>query len=490
MVDRNSPVPIYYQLKLHFKQQMEANILRPGDRLPTEMELCELYNVSRAPVRQALTELAREGYLYRRAGQGTFVARGVAQRLEQQIDLHVLTHYDVFWLGSMESAVHAWNLQHPDREVKLKVTMCSRDDFHRQLRRAVAQGEAPDIVPMDYVWIADYARTGYIAPLDKLDKQWAQELAENLEAPVAINNTVDGHLYGVPVQADVTGLWYRKDWFEAEGLTPPETWDAWLQIIDHFTLTNVRQKYNNQYAVVFPVGVAAGEALINLLMAFFWNAGAHLLSGADALKLDDTATYTTLHFLRQITLQRRACLPPDMVTFHWWDITDQLSKGTTPMILGGTYEWPRIQDESPDWTEEADVIAHLGFIPAPRPTLDAPQVASLGGTSWAITHQSPEGELCAEILKQVSTPEALTAYCEEHLQIAPHRAVNASLNNNGHPWLKHIIPLLQLARPRPFLRNYLQASVFLQNMLQKTLWENAPVEETVQGTAQALSLLL
>ncbi len=489
MVDRNSPIPIYYQLKLHFKQQMETNILRPGDRLPTEMELCDLYDVSRAPIRQALTELAREGYLYRRAGQGTFVAHGVSKRLDRQTDIHVLTHYDVFWLGSMESAVHAWNLGHPDREVKLKVTMCSRGDFHRQLRRSVAQGEAPDMAPMDYVWIPDYARSGYIAPLDKLDKQWARELVASLETPVALNNTVDGQLYGVPVQADVSGLWYRRDWFEAEGITPPETWDTWLAIIDHFTLPEVQQRYNNQYAVVFPVGAAAGEALLNLLIPFFWTAGAHMMNGADALKLDDPAIYTALRFLRQITRQRRACLPPNMIDFNWWDLTVHLAKGMTPMTLGGTYEWPRIQDES-DWTEEEDAIAHLGFMPAPRPTVTTPPVMSLGGTSWAILRQSPEGELCAEILKQVSTPEASKAYCEEHLQISPHRTINASLSSSGHPWLARIIPFLELARPRPFLSNYLQASVFLQDMLQKILWEDAPVEETVQRTTQALTLLL
>lgn len=488
MVDRSSPIPIYYQLKLHFKQQMEANILRPGDRLPTEMELCDLHDVSRAPVRQALTELTQEGYLYRRAGRGTFVARGTSKRLGQQKELHILTHYDVFWLGSIESVVHEWNLRHPEQEVKLKVNMCSRDEFHRLLRRTAARGEAPDIVPMDYVWITDYARSGYITPLDKLDKQWAQELAASLETPVALNNSVDGQIYGVPVQADVSGLWYRRDWFDAEGITPPETWDTWLEIIDHFALPDVQQRYNNQYAVVLPVGAAAREALINLLIPFFWTAGAQVMNDTDALKLDDPAIYKALRFLRQITAQRRSCLPLDVVNFHWWDFTDHLAKGMTPMILGGTYEWPRIQDES-DWTEEEDAIAHLGFMPAPRPTAASSQVTSLGGTSWAIMQQSPEGELCAEILKQVSTPEVLKAYCEEHLQISPHRTINANLNSSGHPWIKRIIPFLELARPRPFLNNYLQASVFLQDMLQKILWEDAPLEETVQRTTQALSLL-
>jgi len=235
--------------------------------------------------------------------------------------------------------------------------------------------------------------------------------------------------------------------------------------------------------------VAAGEAAINLLIPFLWTAGAQTMNGADALKLDDPAIYTALRFLCQITKQRRACLPPNMIDLTWWDVTVHLAKGLSPMTLGGTYEWPRIQDES-DWAEEEDAVTHLGFIPAPRPTTASPQAMSLGGTSWSILRQSPEGELCAEILKQVSTPEALKAYCEEHLQIAPHRTINAELSNSKHPWLKHIIPFLELARPRPFMGNYLHAALFLQDMLQKILWEGAPIEETVQHTAQALALLV
>lgn len=46
---------------------------KPGDRLPSETELCERFGVSRMTVRQAIQLLATEGLLYRRAGQGTFI---------------------------------------------------------------------------------------------------------------------------------------------------------------------------------------------------------------------------------------------------------------------------------------------------------------------------------------------------------------------------------------------------------------------------------
>lgn len=43
-------------------------------KIPSEQELCELYEISRPTVRQAISELTNNGYLYKKKGKGTFVA--------------------------------------------------------------------------------------------------------------------------------------------------------------------------------------------------------------------------------------------------------------------------------------------------------------------------------------------------------------------------------------------------------------------------------
>lgn len=73
MVDKSSPVPLYYQLLLVIRAAIESGELKPGDCLPTESELMESSAVSRATVRQAVLELVREGYVYRVKSRGTFV---------------------------------------------------------------------------------------------------------------------------------------------------------------------------------------------------------------------------------------------------------------------------------------------------------------------------------------------------------------------------------------------------------------------------------
>jgi GntR family transcriptional regulator len=76
MVLDQGPTPLYYQLKNILKSRILSNELKGNQRLPTETELCVEYNVSRVTVRQALSELMKDGLIYRDRGRGTFVTEG------------------------------------------------------------------------------------------------------------------------------------------------------------------------------------------------------------------------------------------------------------------------------------------------------------------------------------------------------------------------------------------------------------------------------
>ena len=79
-LERSNPLPLYYQLKEVLKQQIRAGHLAPHTAIPSEPELVSSYHVSRATVRQALTELVHEGLLYRQHGKGTFVCEPRVQQ--------------------------------------------------------------------------------------------------------------------------------------------------------------------------------------------------------------------------------------------------------------------------------------------------------------------------------------------------------------------------------------------------------------------------
>ncbi len=78
MIDKthNSPSyrPLYDQIKVLLTQSLIGGEWRPGDMIPSEIDLAGRYKVSQGTVRKAIDSLAGENILIRRQGKGTFVA--------------------------------------------------------------------------------------------------------------------------------------------------------------------------------------------------------------------------------------------------------------------------------------------------------------------------------------------------------------------------------------------------------------------------------
>jgi GntR family transcriptional regulator len=66
--------PLYRQIKGLILQALDGGEWRPGEVIPSEMELAARFGVSQGTVRKAVDELAAENYLLRRQGKGTFVS--------------------------------------------------------------------------------------------------------------------------------------------------------------------------------------------------------------------------------------------------------------------------------------------------------------------------------------------------------------------------------------------------------------------------------
>lgn len=108
-VNKQSPLPLYYQLKEILQEMIDNNELKPGDATPPERELCEIHGISRMTARRAVMALVDEGVLYREQGKGTFVSepkprhqlnllRGFTEEMEEkgfQIRTKILSFREV-----------------------------------------------------------------------------------------------------------------------------------------------------------------------------------------------------------------------------------------------------------------------------------------------------------------------------------------------------------------------------------------------------------
>ena len=65
--------PRYHQVYVTLRTWVRDGTYKPGEQIPTEPQLCEMFGVSRITVRKAIDNLAKEGWLLRQQGRGTFV---------------------------------------------------------------------------------------------------------------------------------------------------------------------------------------------------------------------------------------------------------------------------------------------------------------------------------------------------------------------------------------------------------------------------------
>lgn len=100
-LSEESTIPLYFQLLTLIKRQIHSGILKPGDMVPSESQLCSQYNVSRSTVRQALNQLVEENLIIRRRGKGSFIAN---QKLPRSLNHLYSFSEDMLSMGMTPSS--------------------------------------------------------------------------------------------------------------------------------------------------------------------------------------------------------------------------------------------------------------------------------------------------------------------------------------------------------------------------------------------------
>jgi GntR family transcriptional regulator len=93
--------PMFEQLKNVVLQMIAEGKYKPGDILPSERELAEIYGVSRVTVRQALNVLVQDNVVFKKQGKGTFVS---TKRIERKLD-GLLGFVEEFVVSGMQCEV-------------------------------------------------------------------------------------------------------------------------------------------------------------------------------------------------------------------------------------------------------------------------------------------------------------------------------------------------------------------------------------------------
>ena len=456
-IDRRAGEPLHVQLKALIRQAIQQGRLRPGDRLPTEHELCHHFGLSRTPVRQALLELTREGLLVRIPGRGTFVAERDGQKT---LTLRVVT--ETGWGNYLERSVHLWNHEHPQSPLQLAIEEISYPQLRERLTNMVAAGTAPDIALLDSVWVPEFAARGYILALEEIQPGWDDEHADLLMPMARVANRYRERLVALPANVDVTVIWYRRDWLETEGLSPPETWDDIITIGRHFQEPRVRAHYGaDVYGLVFVGGRRGGETTTYQLLPFLWAAGGDLIAGGHVV-INSEATVRFLTYLRDLIAHHRIT-PPAVTDYKWNQAALLFAQRRAVMAVGGLYEIGFIR-EIRGWSEE-EFLKHVGM--APLPTGPGGRYATLGGMSYAIFRQSGHPHIALRFLEYTARPEVIRPFWRLTQRHVPWQHIVPSPEDA--PLLAASAPLLAYGRPRPAIPEYTHVSEQFRWLVEEAL---------------------
>ncbi|HDQ71152.1 MAG TPA: extracellular solute-binding protein [Chloroflexi bacterium] len=487
-INRNSPIPIYHQLKAIIKEQIESGVWRPGDCIPTEQELCQQYAISRSPVRQALKELVFEGLLFRRAGLGTFVEGCIAGEPATDTPIRMMNS-DPHWSRVLDHASRAWNATHPNLRIQFEIESVSHNALYSTLSAAVGSGTAPDVAMVDGVWVAGLAQSGFLYPLQDQTAETQRkhgEFAQGLHPAFVEANSHAGKLYGLPAKSDTSLLWYRKDWFEREGLAPPRNWQALLDVARYFLQPALQARYDGPHPLIFPGGAVAGEATVYNLMPFVWSAGGEIFNTEGAVALDTPATRRALQFLQELIAVHHV-VPPEVTGYDEHTTPHLFARGKAAMALGGSYESDVILDAS-GWDYEA-FSRRVGYV-APPSAPDGHSVSTVGGTSYVVLRQCPSPTLVMDVLQLVTDPAVVGDMYRQTLQNLPSPAFDALLRPATDPLLTQTSRMIASGRARPSIPGYVKLSRQLQAMFEAAMSGDEPIGDITRRTSEFIGVIV
>jgi multiple sugar transport system substrate-binding protein len=118
--------------------------------------------------------------------------------------------------GMVDKLVEMWNAKNPDRKINL--TYIPHAEMVAKLAQAIASGDVPDLMGMDLIYAPQFEKAGQL--VDITDKVGGLPELKTASPGHMMVATYDKRIFGVPLYADVSALFYNKDLFKQAGLDP------------------------------------------------------------------------------------------------------------------------------------------------------------------------------------------------------------------------------------------------------------------------------
>ncbi|MEN8166379.1 MAG: ABC transporter substrate-binding protein [Pseudomonadota bacterium] len=264
-------------------------------------------------------------------------------------------------------------------QIEFTALPADADQQREQLVRRLAAGDADiDIIGMDVIWTAEFAKAGWLLPWREAA---ANRLLEGRLASAIDSASYHQRLWAVPFTTNTQLLWYRTDRVDS----PPKTWDELIGLAEQLGELGTIQAQGERY-----------EGLTVFFVSLLASVGGSVLEpDGRTVSLEDGPTRQALSVMRQ--LANSSAADPALATAREDQARLAFETGESSFMLNYTFVWPSAQANAPE------VAGHMGWARWPAVIEGQPSRVSIGGINLGIGAYSRHPELAFEAAECIAS---------------------------------------------------------------------------------------
>ncbi|HVY20670.1 MAG TPA: extracellular solute-binding protein [Bauldia sp.] len=366
------------------------------------------------------------------------------------------------------------------------------DNYSPRIALDLSAGTAADVIMVDSYIVAQFAGSGYLAPLDDVLASWDQGKYFMKGALDVVS--YNGKVYALPTATDVRMLWYNKDAFAKAGLPLPWQPKTWADVIDAGKALN---KAGVKDAFLLEAGTKWGEG--TTMQGFYMTLlGADTPDG-DRNRLRDRASgkwigdspaiRRTLQFYQDVYVNDKISSPAiNYVADPFNDTNNAFLAGKIGIYASGSWAnnclWGCGNAKQPTQAEKDKLVGWTQWPGSGQPGAKATTDIS-GGWTVALNAKAANNPEAVKLLKAIFNADNLGKWTVSSASLTVRTDIADSAAYKADPYMSSITPLVADTTGRDTVPGYDKVSALVQDMTTGIL-DGKSVDDVVKAYNDAL----
>jgi len=369
--------------------------------------------------------------------------------------------------GKYPAVIKKWNDAHPDQQVKLlelpEAADAQRSAFVTNLQ---AKSDTYDVMGIDVVWTAEFAKSGWLLALDE-----SQFPLDQMLKPAVDTGRFEGKLWAMSYDTNGGLLFYRKDILDKAGKQPPKTFDE-LKALCPVAQQNNMDCYAGQFAKYEGLTVNFAEAVQAAGGELMTDNGTKAALGGPAVQ--------GLSFLADGF--KNGTMPKPAITYKEEEGRRSFMSGKLLFLRN----WPYVYGLAAESDPANKVKGKFGI--APLPGFTGAGSSSLGGLNLAVSAFSKKQGTAVEFVKFATNQEN----AKEMVGLTGNAPAWTALYDDPElvkkfPFLPTLKEGMQTAKPRPVTPYYQEVTTAIQEEAYAALQGQKAPDQAVNDLTQKLN---